>query len=158
MKLKQHPDDFQVEEITDVAPGAEGPFALYRLEKRGWTTPDAIAAIRRRWKIDQRRVSYGGLKDRHAHTIQYLTIFRGPQRNLSHHTVDLTFLGQVSDPFLSQSIRANRFCIVIRDMSADSVQEAQAALEQVRRYGSRITLTTNASARWAMANSWPVLW
>ena len=41
MKLKQDPDDFQVEELTDVRPGPEGPFAFYRLDKRGWSTPDA---------------------------------------------------------------------------------------------------------------------
>src|SRR5262245_24499319 len=27
MKLKQEPEDFQVEELTDVAPGQDGPFA-----------------------------------------------------------------------------------------------------------------------------------
>ena len=36
------------------------------------------AAVRRRWRIDFRRLSYGGLKDRHAVTSQFLTIFRGP--------------------------------------------------------------------------------
>src|SRR2546430_397931 len=48
MKLKQEPHDFQVEELTDVTPGEGGAFALYRLEKTGWTTPDALSAIRRR--------------------------------------------------------------------------------------------------------------
>ena len=42
MKLKQQPDDFFVEELTDVQPGEAGEFALYRLDKRGWTTPDAV--------------------------------------------------------------------------------------------------------------------
>jgi len=49
MKLKQHPDDFQVQERTDVAAGVEGPFALYEMAKKGWSTPDALAALRRRW-------------------------------------------------------------------------------------------------------------
>ena len=70
MKLKQKPDDFRVEEFPSMQPGTDGTFAFYRLEKRGWTTPDALAAVRHRWKIDLRRMSFGGLKDRHAHTIQ----------------------------------------------------------------------------------------
>ena len=70
MKLKQLPEDFQVEELTDVVGGTEGPFAFYQLEKEGWTTPDALAAVRRRWKLDVNRVSYGGLKDRHARTVR----------------------------------------------------------------------------------------
>ncbi len=45
MKLKQQPEDFQVEELTEIIPGQDGTFALYRLEKRGWATPDAIQAI-----------------------------------------------------------------------------------------------------------------
>ena len=51
MKLKQAPEDFQVEEVTDVIAGAEGLFAFYRLEKSGWATPDALQAIRRRWRL-----------------------------------------------------------------------------------------------------------
>src|SRR5437762_5484960 len=108
MKLKQDPDDFQVEELTTVHAGPEGPFAFYRLEKRGWTTPDALAAVRRRWHIDLRRVAYGGLKDRHAHTVQYLSIHHGPRRDLTHHDVTLRYLGQVEAAYSSRAVRANR--------------------------------------------------
>ena len=99
MKLKQQPGDFQVEELPTIEPGANGAFAFYRLEKRGWTTPDALAAVRRRWKIDLRRLSYGGLKDRHAHTLQYLTILHGPKRNLPHQAIAFE-AAQVSDDIL----------------------------------------------------------
>src|ERR1700736_2352209 len=97
MILKQAPEDFQVEELTDVQP-AEGPFSLYRLEKSGWTTPDALQAIRRRWQLDQRRLSYGGLKDRHAQTVQYFTVFRGPKRRLTHHGITVEYLCQARQP------------------------------------------------------------
>jgi tRNA(Glu) U13 pseudouridine synthase TruD len=56
MKLEQHPDDFQVEEVTSVRPGAAGAFALYRLRKRGWSTPDALAVVRRRWGLAPRQL------------------------------------------------------------------------------------------------------
>src|ERR671933_272617 len=109
MKLRQHPDDFRVEEVTAVRPGQQGAHALYRLEKCGWSTPDALAALRRRWKVDPRRLSYGGLKDRHARTVQYLTVFHGPRRNLTHHGVTVTYLGQVAAPYTSRDIACNRF-------------------------------------------------
>src|SRR5947209_15871759 len=112
MKLKQQPEDFQVEELTDVIPTA-GPFALYRLTKRGWTTLDALQMIRRRWKIDHRRLSYGGLKDRHAHTVQYLTIFHGPQRRLTQQGIELEYLGQVPEAYTSQAMRGNRFLLTL---------------------------------------------
>jgi tRNA pseudouridine13 synthase len=135
MKLRQKPDDFQVEELTDVQAGDKGPFALYRLEKRGWTTPDALAAVRRRWQLDLQRLSYGGLKDRHAHTIQFFTVFHGPKRGLTHHDITVTYLGQARQAYTSKDIRANRFRITLRAMTSAAAAAAAKALEEVRREG-----------------------
>lgn len=127
MKLKQQPDDFQVEERTAIVPTA-GPHALYRLEKRGWSTPDALAALRRRWRIEPRRISYGGLKDRHAATVQYLTIFHGPRRNLRHHEIAVQYLGQVAAPYTSRDIQANRFRLTLRDLPSEARAHLSARL------------------------------
>ena len=134
MKIKQEPEDFQVEEITSIAP-SQGPFALYRLEKRGWSTPDALAAVRRRWRIEPRRISYGGLKDRHAQTVQYLTIFHGPRRNLSHHDVHVYYLGQVPAAYSSQDIQANRFRLTLRDLPPEQRPMIEQRLSQLAREG-----------------------
>lgn len=131
MKLKQLPDDFFVEEATDVAPAERGPFALYRLEKRGWSTPDALAALRRRWHIEPSRIAYGGLKDRHAWTIQYFTVFHGPSRGLHHHDVTVTHLGWTAAPYTSHDIRCNRFRLTLRDLTAEAVEQAGTALNRV---------------------------
>jgi tRNA pseudouridine13 synthase len=72
VKIKCRPDDFRVEELTAVQPGT-GPFAFYRLSKQSLGTPEAVEAILRRWNIARARLATGGLKDRHASTIQYLT-------------------------------------------------------------------------------------
>ncbi len=135
MKLKQLPEDFHVEELTDAAPAGAGPYAFYRLEKRGWTTPDALAALRRRWRVEPRRLSYGGLKDRHAHTVQYLTVFHGPHRNLTHQGIQVTYLGQVVAAYTSADVRANRFRLVLRHLEAAAVDPAGRALEEVRADG-----------------------
>src|SRR3954452_16274559 len=136
-KLKQQPEDFQVEELTPLAdaPPGQGPFAFYRLEKRGWTTPDALAAIRRRWEITPQRLSYGGLKDRHADTVQYLTIHHGPRRGLTHNAVTLHYLGQVPAPYSSRDIRANRFHITLRDLADDHAGRAVSEAAAVARDG-----------------------
>lgn len=134
MKLKQLPDDFFVEEVTSVRPGV-GVFAWYALEKRGWTTPEALGVIRRRWRIDHRRLSYGGLKDRHAHTIQYFSIFRGPARNLSQQGIDVRHLGYIDEPYTSHHIDANRFQLVLRNISPDREDEFGEQLAEVREIG-----------------------
>lgn len=135
MKVKQQPEDFQVEELTDVVAGQDGPFAFYQLTKRGWTTHDALAVIRRRWNLDRQRISYGGLKDRHALTTQYFTVIRGPARKMAQQGITVTFLGKVEQPFTSQHIRGNRFQITVRALTAEQIAQAESALDQVRAYG-----------------------
>lgn len=131
MKLKQAPEDFHVEELTERLPTDQGPFSLYRLEKKGWATLDAVQAIRRRWHLDAGRLSYGGLKDRHAHTVQHITIYHGPRRGLTHHAVTLSYLGQTSRPFTSNDICANRFRITLRDIPAETLAAAEQALREI---------------------------
>jgi tRNA pseudouridine13 synthase len=135
MHIKQKPEDFKVEELTSWKGGTEGDFAFYRLDKRGWTTPDALQIVRRRWKLEVRRVSTGGLKDRHAETIQYLTIYRGPQRKLTHPNLQLTYLGQVPEAYTSEHIDANRFAVTIRAMTDEQIGAALRSLEEVREVG-----------------------
>jgi tRNA pseudouridine13 synthase len=135
MKLKQSPDDFQVQERTDVTPRPAGRFAFYRLEKRGWSTPDAVAAVVRRWRLEPGRLSYGGLKDRHAWTTQHLTIAHGPRRGLHHHAVTLHYLGQIDQPFTSHDIRCNAFRLTLRDLAAADQQGVAERLTAVKAEG-----------------------
>lgn len=130
MKLKQTPRDFHVVEITSVVP-SDGPFALYRLTKRGLTTTSALAHVQHRWKVARQRVSFGGLKDRHAETVQHFTIFRGPQRGLNHNALTVEYLGQVPEPFTSDAIAANRFRVRLCEVEAG----AQARAEQIAANG-----------------------
>ena len=132
MKVKQRPEDFQVEELADIAPAANGEYALYKLEKTGWTTLDAIQAIRRRWHLGRGQLSYGGLKDRHARTSQYVTIFKGPPRDLEHHTVTFRYLGRVEEPYTSQHVRANRFTITLRAVRRQDTDRVERAIAEVR--------------------------
>jgi tRNA pseudouridine13 synthase len=135
MKIKERPEDFQVEELTDLRPQDSGSFALYRLEKRNLNTLDALQFVRGRWKIDRQRISFGGLKDRHAHTVQYFTIFHGPERRLKQTGLSVEYLGRVAEPFNSQHIRGNRFHLTIRDLSDEDIRHAEQALEEVRQDG-----------------------
>ncbi|MFL5327893.1 MAG: tRNA pseudouridine(13) synthase TruD [Gemmataceae bacterium] len=135
MKVKSLPQDFHVEERTEVVPSA-GPFALYRLDKQNLTTHDAIAAIVRRWHLRHDAVSFGGLKDRHATTSQFLTVFQGPPRDLEDRNLRLAFLGHVASRYTSADIRGNFFRITIRDLSETTVQGVLQNANTVRRSGA----------------------
>jgi tRNA pseudouridine13 synthase len=130
MKLKQSPDDFVVEELTDVVPST-GEFALYRLDKTGCNTNDALRWVSKAWRIPWRQFSYGGLKDRHARTTQYVTIQSGPSQDFKQPDVAMTYLGQVPGPFTSDHICANRFNITIRALTIPQLESAQQALAEI---------------------------
>jgi tRNA pseudouridine13 synthase len=134
MKLKCQLEDFQVAELTEFS-AEGGPFALYRLTKRAEGTLEAVAKICKRWQLARRRVSYGGLKDKHALAQQFLTIERGPPQDLTLGRVQLKYLGQAARHFTPRDIHGNRFQIVVRDLAEDEVAAAQAAMEEVRRDG-----------------------
>jgi len=134
MKLKHCPADFQVEEIPSISAN-QGEFAYYRLSKRGLGTPEAVAAVAQRWNVPMPRIAFGGLKDRHAETIQYLTIERGPRRNLQQTNLELEYLGQVDRPYRSSDITANRFQITLRDLEAEEAQAMAAELPQAAEEG-----------------------
>jgi tRNA pseudouridine13 synthase len=131
MKLKRKPEDFQVEELPSISPAARGRFILYRLTKQGVGTLEAVEAICRRWNLAGRRISYGGLKDRHAVTVQYLTILEGPERSLREASFDLEPVGRLSHPYGPQHFSGNRFLIVVRDLDSDHAARARAALQTI---------------------------
>lgn len=116
LKLKCQPEDFVVEELPQL-PAQGGPFALYRLQKRSMGTPEALAAIVERWQVPRKRISYGGLKDKHAVTTQYVTIHQGPRKHLQQRSLDLQYVSQVAEPFTAQHINGNRFTIVVRNLT-----------------------------------------
>jgi len=134
VKLRRLPEDFQVDEQTELAP-SDGPFAIYRLTKRSLGTPEAIGVLVDAWNIPRKRISYAGLKDRHAVTTQIVTIHHGPRRHFQQRSLQLEYLGQVPRACSPQDIIGNRFQLVLRDMSTVEVQRAMTALEDVGRTG-----------------------
>lgn len=130
MKLKRLAEDFQVEEQIAL-PAAGGPFALYRLTKQSLGTLDAVDALLKRWGITRSRIAFAGLKDRHALTTQYITIQGGPRRGLSQSNLDLKYLGQTARAIHASDITANRFQLVLRDLSQQDIDRAVQSLPAI---------------------------
>ena len=151
MKLKRQPEDFQVEELTTVGEATRGRHTLYRLTKRGLGTIEAVEVICRRWNLAGRQVSYGGLKDRHAVTVQYLTILDGPRRSLRESSFELEPVGRLSHPYGPQHFS--------RQSIPDRPPRPEPGARRTRHPHSRpcpatvcpITSTISGSARWAIS-------
>ena len=115
MKVKQVPGDFVVEERASIVAADRGRFAVYRLEKTGIGTLEALRAVRRAWRVPARAVGFGGLKDRHAETVQWVTIPAGPKRNLAEKAFRLTYQGKSEVPMSRMALTGNRFRLRLRE-------------------------------------------
>lgn len=142
MKIKRIPEDFIVEEILEESfkiSGEKNRYAVYKLEKKNITTLNLIKHISKTFKIPRGYLSYGGIKDKYALTIQYITI-REPDKwkipeEYEERNFNLKLVGFSDSPITSSSIKGNKFSIVIRDIHPDEVNEIYERIFKVQKFG-----------------------
>ena len=135
MKVKQVPSDFVVEERATIEATDRGRYAVYRLHKRGIGTIEALRALRRTWRVPARAVGFGGLKDRHADTVQFVTIPQGPKRNLEEPAFRLTYEGQSDVPMSRTTLSGNHFRVRLRDLSRGEADAVARRFADATRFG-----------------------
>jgi tRNA pseudouridine13 synthase len=135
MKLKYQPEDFRVEELPTVSPAQSGRYRYYRLTKRNLGTIEAVEKICRSWNLPGRRVSYAGLKDRHALTIQLLSIVDGPPKSIRDRNFELDPIGKLPHPYGPRYFRGNRFQLVLRDLTPRSLTRTITEIEDLPQTG-----------------------
>jgi tRNA pseudouridine13 synthase len=80
-------------------------------------------------------MGFGGLKDRHATTTQWVTIPGGPPRDLEERTFRLTYEGRSAVPMSRLLLEGNRFRIRLRDLSEPEARAVAARLAEVAEGG-----------------------
>lgn len=142
-KLRSHLEDFVVREVLRngrVAQPAEGflrreRFALFVLEKIGKSTLEALEEISSATGIPEEEFGIAGLKDKRAHTFQFITI---PQRFLDRlkgaefRDIRLYPVNGVSHPLSPEHMAGNRFELVLRDVDSPSL--LRFVLDRVRAF------------------------
>ncbi len=129
MKIKCRPEDFRVEEIVRLKIKRRGPYSIYRLEKRFWNTLDVIRRVQTRYHL--RGFSRAGLKDRYAHSVQYLSLpGRGPDR-INAPNYSLTLIGMADEPITPASLLGNKFEITIRDLNVQELEIIKRNLSEI---------------------------
>jgi len=135
MTIKRQPQDFRVHEIlTDAALSAiqseAGDFAIYRLRKESLSTPDALALVSKALRVPPKHIQYAGLKDKHAETVQHITVKSGDRELPSRHhdrQWSVERLGWVDQPLDSSHVAGNHFAIMVRNLmrrDVDGMKEA----------------------------------
>jgi tRNA pseudouridine13 synthase len=73
-RIKQHSEDFSVEELLGFEPEGEGPHAWLQIRKIDTNTRWLAGALARLAGVARRDVGYAGLKDRAAVTTQWFSV------------------------------------------------------------------------------------
>src|SRR5438445_1550007 len=73
-RIKQSPEDFEVEEIPAYEPSGQGEFLYLWIEKRDLGADYFFRQIARRLDIPLSEVGAAGMKDRHALTRQMISV------------------------------------------------------------------------------------
>lgn len=139
MTIRRLPDDFVVRErlterfMRSVAPAhiqKATPFALYELEKTSLTTPEAVQRLAGLLKTKPNAIEHAGLKDKHAHTYQHVTVacstlpkdMPAPDR-MDGHGLAARRIGFVPAHIRAADIDANQFTIIVRDISRGAADD-----------------------------------
>ena len=123
-KIKTIYSDFKVTETIkiDETPGS---FHYYRLKKCGYKTSDVVSILSDKLMINKTDISYAGLKDEDAETIQYIAI---KDLKLSHYSFfkdknvktcnyfTLEHIGSYLSPLQIGKLQGNHFKIRIRNL------------------------------------------
>ncbi len=122
-------EDFQVDEIPDFEPTGEGEHACLKIRKTGQNTEWTSKQLADIAGIARRDVSYAGLKDRHAVTTQWFSVWLPgkPSPDWSAHLPDsIEVLEEVrhNRKVRIGTLKGNNFTLIIRDCVGD-----KAALE-----------------------------
>ena len=73
-RIKQHWDDFRVDEELGFAPSGAGEHLLLRIEKAGQSTTEVARQISSTLGISDSDIGYSGMKDRQARSRQWFSI------------------------------------------------------------------------------------
>lgn len=129
--FRTEPADFFVDEVLGFEPAGSGEHTLLHIEKTGLNTQDVVQSLAAFAGVKLMDVGYCGLKDRHAVTRQYFSIYLG-QREVDFSSWQLDGAEILSAHKHSQKLRpgmhqANRFVIRLRDIQGDAAQLAERA-------------------------------
>ncbi|MDF1582424.1 MAG: tRNA pseudouridine(13) synthase TruD [Methyloprofundus sp.] len=136
--IRKTPDDFIVNEIQSFDLSGVGEHAFLLIEKCGENTEFVARSLARFAGVRQRDVSYAGLKDRHARTRQWFSVWLPGKPDpdwsaLNSDSIKVLQATRHSRKLKRGSLAGNQFILRIQDYQGDKAileQQLQAIKEQ----------------------------
>lgn len=138
-ELRKHPDDFIVEETLPFLPEGMGEHVFLQIEKVGENTDYVARVLARFAGVRQRDVGFAGLKDRHARTTQWFSVWMpGKQEldwnELGNDSIKVRQAVRHARKLKRGTVQSNHFQIRIRNWQGDREQTAL-RLQQIAENG-----------------------
>jgi tRNA pseudouridine13 synthase len=138
--IRCEPEDFRVSETLGFDPSGEGEHCFLRLQKCQLNTLDLVQRLSKLSGVPVRDIGYSGLKDRNAVTRQWFSVGMAGRAEPdwlaleAADDVQVLVVGRHSRKLKRGVHRANRFALVLRDLTGDKV-ELEQRLHRVRARG-----------------------
>ncbi|HEY8159789.1 MAG TPA: tRNA pseudouridine(13) synthase TruD [Methylobacter sp.] len=138
-KIRSIPEDFIVNEHLSFEPSGAGEHVFLQLEKKGENTEYIARQLARFASVRQRDVSYAGLKDRHAVTTQWFSVWLPGKADpdwaqFESDNVKVLQAVRHARKLKRGVLSGNSFKLTIRDWQGDQAKTVQ-QLEQIKANG-----------------------
>ncbi len=131
-RLKEQPEDFEVDELPLYEPVGAGKHLYLQVEKRGIPTMEAVRRLARALQRPARDCGYAGMKDARAVTRQWISIPDvDAAQALAVELPDLRVLQAIphGNKLKMGHLRGNRFRIRLRGLSEDDAPRVRQVFE-----------------------------
>ncbi len=136
-RIKERPEDFEVEELPAYEPCGEGEHLYLFIEKIGLDTKTASDRIARAIGAAPRDAGWAGLKDRHAVTRQWLSFARADAPpDLALDGIRVLRAARHRNKLRTGHLHGNRFRVLLRGAQAERADDARALLDALARHGA----------------------
>lgn len=138
-KIRSTPEDFQVDEVLGFEPSGAGEHACLLIRKRNSNTAFVAEQLAKLAGIKQMDVSYAGLKDRHAVTTQWFSLYLSSKpepdwSRLNSDEIEVLTLTRHNRKLRRGALQGNRFKLVIRELQGD-IATLEPRLQQIATQG-----------------------
>ena len=130
--------DFTVEEIPLYEFTGEGEHLVLQVRKKDMTTWEMLDAISNHVGIRRRDMGYAGLKDKHAMTIQYISILAIHEEKLNafeHEKIKILSMTRHNNKIRVGHLKGNRFKIRLKKVLGVQKDKLDSVLTWVKKNG-----------------------
>jgi tRNA pseudouridine13 synthase len=134
----QNKYDFIVEELPLYELSNKGNFLILKIRKENLSTWNLIKTIAEKLGIEEHKIGYAGLKDKHATTTQYISIPLVKEKyikTLNSPQIKVLSIQSHNKKLNIGDLKGNRFKITLKNVQKDDLPIIYQTLSKIQKHG-----------------------